>query len=100
MGMGGSELNFRVKRHAPPLEEADPWKRPSESGQCERERESSHATALEPVDCLRANKRTQLTALRSRALLVKERDRARASVLPRAGLMAHNHQVHLRKSID
>ena len=25
----------------------------------------SHVTAFEPVDCLRANKRTQLTALRS-----------------------------------
>ena len=35
----------------------------------------SHAAALEPEDCLRANKRTQLllTALRSGALLVKER---------------------------
>jgi len=29
----------------------------------------SHVTALEPVNCLRANKRTQLTALRSRSLL-------------------------------
>ena len=28
-----------------------------------------HATTLEPVDCLRANKRTQLTALKSKALL-------------------------------
>jgi len=28
----------------------------------------SHVTALEPVDCLRANQRTQLTALRSSAL--------------------------------
>ena len=33
----------------------------------------SHVTALEPVDYRRANKRTQLNALRSRALLVKER---------------------------
>ena len=32
----------------------------------------SHVTALEPVDFLRANKRTRLTALRSRAPLVKQ----------------------------
>jgi len=32
----------------------------------------SHVTALEPVDCLRANKRTKLTTLTFRALLVKE----------------------------
>jgi hypothetical protein len=31
------------------------------------------STALEPLDCLRANNRTQLTALRFRALLVKHR---------------------------
>ena len=36
----------------------------------------SHVTALEPTDCLRANKRTQLTALRFRALLVKHDHRA------------------------
>ena len=29
----------------------------------------SHVTALEPVDCLTGNKRTQLTAFRSRALV-------------------------------
>ena len=33
----------------------------------------SHVTAFEPVDCLRANNRTQLTAARARAFLVKER---------------------------
>ena len=33
----------------------------------------SHVTTLEPADCLRANKRTRLTVLRYRALLVKER---------------------------
>ena len=35
--------------------------------------ECSHVTAYEPVDCLRANKKTQLTVLIFRAPLVKKR---------------------------
>jgi len=38
----------------------------------------SHVTALEPVDCLRAKKRIQSTALRLRALLVKHRSFCRS----------------------
>ena len=34
----------------------------------------SHVTALEPVDCLKANKRTQLTALQSSLQPAPERD--------------------------
>ena len=47
----------------------------------------SRVTALEPVDCLRANKRTQLTVLRSRALEAKESSRGRGQRVEERHLM-------------
>ena len=51
-----------------------------------------HVPALEPVDCLGENKRTHVTALRSRALLVKERSFFLYSAGSHLGA-AHAHHV-------
>jgi hypothetical protein len=73
----GSGLRVRVEGWHP-YEEVDHFPRPLVAGASfENDDEGSrctfsHATGLEPIDCLRENKSTQWAALLFRALLVNE----------------------------